>query len=217
MTPAPDTPFRVLVVCTGNVCRSPQTAQLLQTTIDQAGESWRSAVVITSAGTRALEGSPMDEQAAALTVRLGAHATDHTARQLTPEMVEEADLVLAMAREHRSEVVRASPRASRTTFLLTEFADLLEGVERTSADQFRPLPAPGSGAGSPALADQLRQGVQRAAAQRGMKPPRHPETVDVLDPYGHGPKVYRESAEQVRESLARIHGSVRKLAQGVPW
>lgn len=217
MTPVSDTPFRVLVVCTGNVCRSPQAAQLLQTTIDQAGESWRSAVLITSAGTRALEGSPMDEQAAALTVRLGAHATDHAARQLTPEMIEEADLVLAMAREHRSEVVRAAPRASRKAFLLTEFADLLEGVERASANQFQPLPAPDSGAGVPALADQLRQGVQRAAAQRGMKPPRHPDTVDVLDPYGHAPKVYRESAEQVRESLERIHGSVWKLAQGVPW
>ncbi|MCH8569794.1 low molecular weight phosphatase family protein [Nesterenkonia sp. AY15] len=217
MMPVSDDPFRVLVVCTGNICRSPQTAQLLQAAVAQAGESWRSAVVIASAGTRALEGAPMDEQAAALSLRLGADATGHTARQLTPTMVEEADLVLGMAREHRSEVVRAAPRASRKAFLLTEFADLLEGVERASAHRFQPLPSPRSGLASPLLPDQLRQGVERAAAQRGMIPPRDPDTMDVLDPYGHAPKVYRASAEQVQESLARIHGSVRKLAQGVPW
>ncbi|MGJ9372653.1 low molecular weight phosphatase family protein [Nesterenkonia sp. CF4.4] len=217
MMPASDAPFSVLVVCTGNVCRSPQTAQLLQAKIEEAGEPWPSSVVVASAGTRALEGSPMDEHSAGLAAKLGATGTDHKARQLTPGMIEEADLVLCMAREHRSGVVRAAPRSSRKAFLLTEFADLLEGVEQASSRQFEPLPPPGLGVSAPSLPEQLRQGVERAAAQRGLVPPRDPDTIDVLDPYQRSPKVYRESAEQVRLSLARIHGSVRKLAQGVPW
>lgn len=217
MMPAKDDPFNVLVVCTGNVCRSPQTAQLLQAKLEEAGEPWRSSVVVASAGTRALEGSPMDEHSAAIAAKLGVARTEHKARQLTPAMVEQADLVLCMAREHRSGVVRAAPRSSRKAFLLTEFADLLEGVEQAASRQFEPLPPPGLGVASPTLPAQLRQGVERAAAQRGLIPPRDPDAMDVLDPYQRSPKVYRESAEQVRLSLARIHGSVRKLAQGVPW
>lgn len=215
MTTRRDDQFKVLFVCTGNVCRSPQAAQLLQAELDLVAEPWRSAVVTSSAGTRALEGSPMDEETAGISVKFGARPTDHRARQLTPAMVEEADLVLGMAREHRSEVVRAAPRSSRKAFVLIEFADLLEGLERASSRQLHQPPSPGAAA--PALPEQLRQGVERAAAQRGMTPPRDPKSVDVLDPYGQASRAHRESAQQIRESLARIQGSVRRLAQDVPW
>lgn len=211
--------FNILVVCTGNVCRSPQAAQLLQAEAEaeQAGEPWRSTVRITSAGTRALVGSPMDEPAAALSSKFGAAATEHTARQLDTAMIEDADLVLCMAREHRSAVVRSVPRASRRTFLLTEFVDLLEGLGEPSDRQSESLQSeslqPG---GVPAeLADRLRRGVERVAAQRGMIPPRDPETVDVVDPYQRSPKIYRESAEQVRAAIAGIHRSLHTLTRGV--
>lgn len=204
--------FNILVVCTGNVCRSPQAAQLLQAEAEQAGEPWRSTVRITSAGTRALVGSPMDEPAAALSSKFGAAATEHTARQLDTAMIEDADLVLCMAREHRSAVVRSVPRASRRTFLLTEFVDLLQGLREASGRQpesLQPVGAPAE------PADQLRRGVERVAAQRGMIPPRDPETVDVVDPYQRSPKIYRESAEQVRAAIAGIHRSLHALTRGV--
>ena len=215
MTVTHDETFKILLVCTGNVCRSPQAGQLMQAELDQVGEPWRSAVVISSAGTRALEGSAMDEETAAISVKFGARPAEHRARQLTPAMVEEADLVLVMAREHRSEVVRAAPRSSRKAFVLVEFADLLESLERASTRQPQP-PAP-SGPAMSTLPDTLRQGVERAAARRGMTPPRDPKTVDVLDPYGQASRVHRESAQQIRESLGRIHGSVRRIAQDLPW
>ena len=131
----------------------------------------------------------MDEHSAAIAAKLGVARTEHKARQLTPAMVEQADLVLCMAREHRSGVVRAAPRSSRKAFLLTEFADLLEGVEQAASRQFEPLPPPGLGVASPTLPAQLRQGVERAAAQRGLIPPRDPDAMDVLDPYQRSPKV----------------------------
>lgn len=217
MTPADGGPFSVLVVCTGNICRSPQAAQLLQAKVDEAGETWRTALSITSAGTRALEDFPMDEQAAELAAAHGASPAEHRARQLTAQMVEATDLVLCAAREHRRDVVRTVPRASRNAFMLTEFADLLEGVVQTSTGQQRSQPQPGSAAGSPGsvtLQDQLRHWVNRAASHRGLIPPRDPETVDVLDPYRQAPEIYRRSAEQVSQVVERIHQSALKLAEG---
>lgn len=103
-------PARLLVVCTGNVCRSPAAVAVLRRAFPDA--------VVTSAGTRALVGAPADERIARVAEAHGLFLWGHHAAQLTREMVAEADLVLTAAREHRSAAVALEPGALRRAFTL---------------------------------------------------------------------------------------------------
>lgn len=194
-----DGPFQVLVVCTGNVCRSPQTAALLQACVDAAGEPLMSQVRIGSAGTHAIVGAPADPRAAELGRLYGAVVADHRGRQLAPQLIEQADLVLCMTREHRRAVVRQVPRASRRTFLLKEFVALVEDLARDAP--------PGTAGGGPPeeVIRRLRRGVDEAASHRGLIPKTSDMSEDIIDPYRRQAAVYRESAAQVYQTLVRLH------------
>src|SRR5690606_19666664 len=86
----PKTPT-ILTVCTGNICRSPLGEVLLRARLSDLD------VMVHSAGTHALVGRGMPEQARELALRhgaSGADATGHKARLLTERLVQDADLVL---------------------------------------------------------------------------------------------------------------------------
>lgn len=192
-------PFRILTVCTGNMCRSPQAAQLLQSRVSAAGRAVAAQVEIASAGTRAVPEAEMDPSAAELSREMGGAPTPHTARQLTPQMVAAADLVLCMSREHRSTTVRLWPRASRCTFLLTEFAGLLEDFVR-----HQPVDGRAFEAAAGCLPDQLRGAVLAAASRRGQAPRHLFCPAEIVDPHRAEAAVYRESATQIHQAVERI-------------
>ncbi|MCH8572163.1 low molecular weight phosphatase family protein [Nesterenkonia sp. AY15] len=201
-------PFRILVVCTGNICRSAQAEQLIRATVAESFPELESVIVVESAGTGALVGSGMPAEAAALSARHGGAPADHVARQLTAEHVRAADLVLAMAAKHRSAAVRLLPRASRNTFMLTEFAALLESAEQNSLPptvEFSSLDA----------ADKLRSAVKWASARRGFLTLEGGAPADVVDPYRRSEETYAESARQIVEALDRTQRAAVSLAQRV--
>lgn len=188
--------FRILVVCTGNICRSAQAEQYIRARLSERFPGLEAVVAVESAGTGAVVGSGMPEEAAALSTRYGGVPDRHIARQLTVEQIREADLVLAMAVEHRSSVVRLLPRVSRNTFTMTEFAALLE-----SAELHPPILPLSFQSLEPA--DKLRQAVKWAAARRGFLPSENSNHVDIVDPYRRSLKVYEESSLQIVEVLDR--------------
>ncbi len=83
---------RILVVCTGNICRSPMAAALLGHNL----ASHNPAVEVQSAGLAALVDYPADPLAQELLSERGIDLSGHRARQLTAAMIMGADLVLAM-------------------------------------------------------------------------------------------------------------------------
>ena len=103
---------RVLVICVGNICRSPTAEFLLRHRLP-AGK-----VVVESAGLAALAGNPIDPTAASLLEELGVPSDGHVARQMSPELVNAADIVLAMDRRHVSAIHAQVPHARGKTFLL---------------------------------------------------------------------------------------------------
>lgn len=103
---------RVLTVCVGNICRSPTAEYLLQQHLISRG------IEVTSAGLGAMSDYPMDAAALGLLAEHGIDGAAHCARQLTPDMLREADLVLGMEKNHVATMMRLAPEASGKIFLL---------------------------------------------------------------------------------------------------
>lgn len=105
----------ILVVCLGNVCRSPVAEFLFRRELGERD------IRVSSAGLGALVGQPMDEHAMALLKDRGIDASEHRARQLEPSMLREADLILAMEQRHLNSVARLAPEASGKVFLFDKW------------------------------------------------------------------------------------------------
>jgi len=103
---------RILIVCVGNICRSPMAEALLRARLEGRG------ITVESAGLAALVGKPADPDAAAVLAQHGLVADAHCARRITPELISAADLVLVMDQRQRSAVRAIAPQARGKTFLL---------------------------------------------------------------------------------------------------
>ena len=122
--------YRILTVCTGNICRSPLAEYALREAVaasDLAGQ-----VEVASAGTTGWEGgNPIDPRAGALLREHGIDPSAHRARRMDPQELREADLVLALDHDHVGPIrdVLGEEQAARTLRMVRDFAP--EPVEDT--------------------------------------------------------------------------------------
>lgn len=181
----PENAFRILIVCTANICRSPMAEHLLRTALDRRDRAAR-RIEVTSAGTRGFDGAPMDPPAAEQLRRLGGDPTEFRSRPLTGRLSEQADLILTATRAHRSFVLERVPRALRRTFTLREFAAAAAVVRQ---DQL-------------GVTD-LAELVRLAAAARGRVSLTDQE-YDVPDPFGGPTETHRHVAEAIRQTTESI-------------
>ncbi|MDU5780107.1 MAG: protein tyrosine phosphatase [Pantoea sp.] len=100
----------VLVVCVGNICRSPTGERLLKRALPDKR--------IASAGLSALKGYPADQTASEVAARHGLSLEGHHAQQLTASMCRDFDLILVMEKRHIEQVNRIDPAARGKTMLL---------------------------------------------------------------------------------------------------
>ncbi|MGN6688002.1 MAG: hypothetical protein ACTHK1_10725 [Actinomycetales bacterium] len=188
-------PFRILVVCTGNICRSAAAEQLI-------GEALAAAPVdVTSAGTQAVVGSdlhPLTRDALAAT---GFEPVPHVARQLTPDLVRDAGLLLTATRAHRTAAVQIFPAAVSRTFTLREFARIVETLTNDVAVAPGVPPVPVSWADPETL-------VAEARAVRGLVRAEDPSDDDIADPMGESPEVHQRVVKQLREAAEAIARAV---------
>jgi protein-tyrosine phosphatase len=176
-------PARILVVCTGNVCRSPLIERLLVSRLAQRLGERANRVEVGSAGVRALVGSSMTVEAAAELRALAGDDDGFVSRQLTVDLLAGADLVLAATRQHRSEAVNRCPKVLRCAFTLRELHRLLVDADLDG------LPSD--------PADRVRELVDLARRRRGFVPPTEEGEDDVADPYGGSAQVYAATTRQI--------------------
>src|SRR3954453_14669230 len=175
-------PFRVLFVCTGNICRSPMGQAMLTSRLRSAlGDEADRLVEVSSAGTYGLIGHPIEPDALVALDELGVVPDEFAARDLAQEIVEASDLVLTATREHLAAAVSVLPRGSRRTFTIREFARLLGAVDVSEVTGDAPHPRAGGWGDA-------------AAAQRGYVRPDKPGDDDVAAPHRRPIDAFRVAA-----------------------
>ena len=189
----------ILVVCTGNVCRSPIAEGLLRDALaERFGDH---APHVSSAGTAAWEGESAMKESVAAAAERGTDISGHIARTVTGTMVEHAALVVTMATEHRDALSRFSPDTAHKTFTLKELVRLLEKLE------------PAEETGEPVPLSE-RVGPADAMRRTGFKGNPHDE--DVVDPLGMPMESYRAIAWELDGWVTRLvdglYGSVAVAA-----
>ena len=100
-------PTRVMMVCTGNICRSPMAEIVLQHRLAEAGLGHR-VEVDSSAITSYEQGSPIDRRARASLEARGYEVPEHRARQIRPGDIYARDLILAMTEGHANSLRKMS-------------------------------------------------------------------------------------------------------------
>ncbi len=113
--------YRILTICTGNICRSPMAEYALREAVAQRPDLGE--VEVESAGTTGYEvGNPVDPRAGALLRREGIDASAHRAQAVTREQLEGADLVLALDHDHVKPLQRlGGTRMADTLHMMRDF------------------------------------------------------------------------------------------------
>lgn len=109
----------ILIVCTGNICRSPVAVAILRNRLEMQGlTGWK----VSSAGTWALEGERASTYGVELMAEYGMPIDDHRSRSINEEILSEADLVLCMEIGHVEALKAEFPRHGQKIYLLTEMS-----------------------------------------------------------------------------------------------
>ncbi|WP_430868574.1 hypothetical protein [Demequina aurantiaca] len=120
-------PTRILMVCTGNICRSPTMHYL-------AAQEWGSAALVTSAGTHAETGmdvpTPMRRSASAA----GLTIPSHRPTQLNAELIDQSDLVLVATQSHLTWIADELGRVPSHVFGFKQATDLALRAARPPGD-----------------------------------------------------------------------------------
>jgi protein-tyrosine phosphatase len=166
--------------------------------LEQRAAKNKLPIEVLSAGVMAMTGDPMTPQSADAMTKRGFTPTKHISQDLTPKLLEEADLVLTATLDHRSAIARMLPKASKYSFTIDEFARLTSFLRADPEfqEEFKKKP-------KETREQYLKRAMQEAVLLRGMVPT-NLDPKDVIDPYMESIKVYNEVAEHIDSSLEII-------------
>ncbi|PRC42361.1 low molecular weight phosphatase family protein [Mycobacterium sp. ITM-2017-0098] len=165
--------MHILFVCTGNICRSPTAERLA---VAYAAEMGIGNLGASSAGTNAVSGHRIHDEAAIVLRQLGGDPSGFAARQLTANVASSADLILTMTAKHRDCLLELCPSMLSRTFLLTEASRLVSEFDAASIADLAAL--------RPRLTSRERP--------------------DIPDPIGQSPAVFESVVSQIAEVLYPI-------------
>ncbi len=115
----------ILLVCTGNTCRSPMAEVMCRKMIAEklgckASELGDRGVMVMSAGLSAMMGGRPSPEAVSVMSKMGLQLADHESQPLTAQLVRHADIIWTMTRSHRQAIAAQWPEALPRTIVLTQ-------------------------------------------------------------------------------------------------
>jgi len=169
--------MKVLMVCTGNICRSPMAEVMLQEEVARRGCH---EIEVASAGTWAGFGNPAQPEAREVIRQRGVDLEGHRSRPVDPQELADADLVVAMTSVHARELRQLSDEVATKMVLMKEFVEM-------EVDE-----CPSS-----ALDDRLKTLLagKRPASRRAL---------DLDDPMGLPVFAYERAAKEIEVGVQRL-------------
>ncbi|MBE7030521.1 MAG: low molecular weight protein arginine phosphatase [Ruminococcaceae bacterium] len=122
--------MNILLVCTGNTCRSPMAKGLLEKLLDEEGYH---SINVDSAGINVYVSTEASENAIQVMRDMDIDISDHMSRQVTREDIEEADIILGMTPSHRNVLIDLYPQYADKFHTLKEYAF---GIDEAISDPF---------------------------------------------------------------------------------
>lgn len=177
--------FSVVIVCTGNIIRSPYAASLLQARSEMVLPG---RVVVASAGTEAREGRPVEARTLDSLARHGIDVPTTRSTRLRTRTLTQSDLVLGASVEHVTYAMTMSPSILHRTFTLTGLAAILKDMPTDFVRE----------AGNPV--ESMRAIIRRAAFHRSLGM----GAKDIMDPYGQSDAVHAVMVDQVEGAVAGV-------------
>lgn len=110
--------MKVLIVCTGNTCRSPMAEGIFKSLIKKANLD----IQVQSTGTFAFDGDRVSNHAVKALENLEMDISNHKSKLIHKELINDMDLILTMSSSHKETINRKFPNAKEKTFLLNEYA-----------------------------------------------------------------------------------------------
>ncbi|MCI1261725.1 MAG: hypothetical protein LKG20_05510 [Tetrasphaera jenkinsii] len=178
-------PLSILVVCTGNICRSALAHHYLAQHLQQVAPE---AFQVSSAGTGWFEGLTVPRDLIEIAPEVADRLNGHASGPLEIAQIRAADLILTATAEHRSRVLVEVPAAFKRTFTIREFATVLaERGLRPGADP-----------------DAWRAAIAQVARYRGGA-----DDADIEDPYRRGRAAYKGMRETMLPLLDVVIDAAR--------
>jgi protein-tyrosine-phosphatase len=204
---------RFLFLCTGNTCRSPMAEALLRKKADE----WNLSIEVKSAGVSALPGSAASPPAVEVLKEKGIDHSIHRSRPISKELLDWADVVLTMTRNHRQWLIHSYPEMVDKAHTLKEWIMEREaGKEQrwrerdrlwAEVETRRAMKARAQADGEKEKAASLDEDLRELAQQleeisEGLN---HWETdFDIADPFGKDVDHYRKTAEEIDDWMNRL-------------
>lgn len=230
---------KILIVCTGNTCRSAMAAALLKKMLKEELGEKASQITIWSAGLTAWPGSPASPEAVEIMRREGINLSSHRARKLTKKDVLEADLVFTMTLSQKDAVLALAPEAKGKVFALRELMSAngdpeqrweklrklrIKVAEKRQAYLEKEGPKMAElharyqelSAQLRSLEDELRKIEEKLRKETEeeekelLKLEKELARIDIPDPYGQNLSVYEECAFFIKEALQELVNKIKE-------
>lgn len=108
----------VLIICTGNSCRSIMAEGILKKYLKDLGKD---DIEVTSAGVHAIDGASPTKETIDVMKKEGIDVSNFRSKALTDELVKKADLILVMTSYHMDEIIARSPEAVSKVHMIKQF------------------------------------------------------------------------------------------------